>query len=72
MLDFICMVSAELFGTDRERQIQNENICFQRDSNPRHSTLGESAPYTARPRALMMICGLMSYRILGYLIKTIS
>ena len=38
MLDFIFMGSAKLFGTDRERQIQNENKCFQRDSNPRRVT----------------------------------
>ena len=34
MLDFIYMGSADLFGTGRERKIQNENICFQLDSNP--------------------------------------
>ena len=38
MLDFICMDTAELFGTGRERKIQSENICLQRDSNPRHAT----------------------------------
>ena len=35
MLDFIYMGSADLFG---KRNIQNENICFQRDSNQRHAT----------------------------------
>ena len=35
MLDFICNGSVDLFGTGRERKIQNENICLQRDSNPR-------------------------------------
>ena len=34
MLDFICNGSVDLFGTGRERKIQNENICLQRDSNP--------------------------------------
>ena len=36
MLDFICMYTAELFGMGKEQKIQNENICLQRDSNPRH------------------------------------
>ena len=31
---FICNGSVDLFGTGRERKIQNENICLQRDSNP--------------------------------------
>ena len=34
MLDFICNGSVDLFGTGRERKIQNENIWLQRDSNP--------------------------------------
>ena len=34
MLDFICIGSAKLFDTGRERKIQNENICIKRDSNP--------------------------------------
>ena len=38
ILDFIYMGSADLFGTGRERKIQNENICFQRDSNPHHAS----------------------------------
>ena len=38
MLDFIYMGSVDLFGTGRERKIQNENICFQRDSNPHHAS----------------------------------
>ena len=38
MLDFIYMGSADLFGTERERKIQNETFFFQRDSNPRHAT----------------------------------
>ena len=38
MLDFINMGSADLFETRRERKIQNENICFKQDSNPRNAT----------------------------------
>ena len=38
MLDFIYIGSVDLFGTGRERKIQNENICFQRDSNPQHAS----------------------------------
>ena len=38
MLDFIYMGSADLFGTGRERKIQNENICFQRDSIQHHTS----------------------------------
>ena len=35
MLEFVCIGSAELFETERERKIQNENICLQWDLNPR-------------------------------------
>ena len=42
MLDFIYMGSADLFGTEKERKIQNENVCFQRDSNPHHASRQES------------------------------
>ena len=53
MLDFICMVSADLFGTGRERKIQNENLYLQQDSNSRrHATRDEAALKTARPRRL--------------------
>ena len=34
MLDFICNGFVDLFGTGRERKVQNENIFLQRDSNP--------------------------------------
>ena len=37
-LDFIYIGSADLFVTGREQKIQNENIFFQRDSNPLHAT----------------------------------
>ena len=38
MLDFIYMGSADLFGMGTEREIQNENTCFQRDSSPHHAS----------------------------------
>ena len=68
MLDFICMGSADLFGTERKRKIKNENICLQRDSNPRHAT-PRQVNQRFRPLghgALMMISSLISYRIMGY------
>ena len=68
MLDFICMGSADLFGTGRERKIPNENVCLQRNSNPRHATPRQESE-RVRPLGhdtLMMISGLMSYRIMGY------
>ena len=58
--DFICMGSAKLFGPERERKSQNENIDVQRDSNPRHAT-PRQVNQRFRPLghgALMMICGL--------------
>ena len=68
MFDFICMGYGELFGTGRDRKIQNENRCLQRDSNPRHATRRHVNQHF-RPlghHALMTICGLMSDRIVGY------
>ena len=68
MLDFICNGSVDLFGTGRERKIQNENICLQRDSNP-HRIGPRQVSQRLRPlghESLMMISGLMSYRIMGY------
>ena len=38
MLDFIYFGSADLFGTGSDRKIQNENMCFERDSNPHHAS----------------------------------
>ena len=61
MLDFICMAFAKLFGAGRELKIQNENICIQWDSNPRHATLGQ-VNLRFRPLGhdtLMINCGLM-------------
>ena len=68
MLDFICNGSVDLFGTGRERKIQNENICLQRDSNPHHASPRQESQ-RLRPlghEGLMVISGLMSYRIIGY------
>ena len=33
-----CIGSDDLFGTGMERKIQNENVCFQWDSNPHHGS----------------------------------
>ena len=38
IIDFIYMGPADLFGTGRERKIQNENMWSQRDSNPHHAS----------------------------------
>ena len=65
MLDFICMDSADLFGTDKERKIQNENIGLQWDSNPLFAS-PRQVNQRLRPLghgALTMNFGLMSYRI---------
>ena len=53
MLDFMHMGSADLFGTGRERKIQNENM-FPAGfgPTPRQSTTGKSARCAARPRWL--------------------
>ena len=53
---------------ERERKIQNENICLQRVSIPFYAT-PQQVNQRFRPlghAALMMTCGLMSYRIVGY------
>ena len=72
MLDFIFSGSADLFGTGRERKIQKENIiCFQRDSNLHFASLRQEIR-CLRPlghEGLMVISGLMSYRIMGYKFK---
>ena len=65
---FICNGSVDLFGTGRERKIQNENICLQRDSNP-HPASPRKESRRLRPlghEGLMVISGLMSNRIMGY------
>ena len=75
MLDFISNGSVDLFGTGRERKIQNENICLQWDSNPHHASPRQESQHL-RPlghEGLMVISGLMSYRILGYnFFKTVT
>ena len=71
MLDFICNGSIELFGTGRERKIQNENICLHRDSNPHHASPRQESQ-RLRPlghEGLMVISCLMSYGIMGYKFK---
>ena len=65
MLDFICNGSVEQFGTDRDRNIPDENICLQRDSNTHHASPGQESQ-NIRPlghEGLMVISGLMSYSI---------
>ena len=48
MLDLICMGSIEMFGTCRERNIQNENMSPAGvEPTPRLSTTGKSALYTS-------------------------
>ena len=68
MLDLICNGSVDLFGMGKERKIQNENICLQRDSNPHQASLRQESQ-RLRPlghEGLMVISGLMSYKIMGY------
>ena len=71
VLDFICNGTVDLFRTRRGRKIQNENICLQRDSNPHHaSQLQESQRlWPLGCGGLMVMSGLMSYRIMGYSLK---
>ena len=35
MLDFICMVFAEMWAAESKRKIQNDNVCLHRESNQR-------------------------------------
>ena len=67
MLDFIYISSTDLFGAYKELKIQNENICFQRDSNPHHP-IPRQVTQRLGPldnRALMMNTDLMSNRVMG-------
>ena len=68
MLNFICNGSVDLFGTGRERKIQNENICLQRDSNLHHASQRQESQRLRllAHEGLMVFSGLMSYRIMGY------
>ena len=70
MLDFIYNGSVDLFGTEMERKIQNENLCLQHHASPRKES------QRLRPlghEGLMVICGSMSYMIMGYkILKTIT
>ena len=66
MLDFICIVFAELQLTGSERKIQNDNMCFLRESNQR-SFAFQWAALTTRPLRQLTTCCLnciSSYRIL--------
>ena len=78
MLGFICNGSVDLLGMEREQKNQNENICLQRDSNPHHASPRQESQRLRKVRplgheGLMMISGLMSYRIKGIKInKTIT
>ena len=68
MLDFICNGSVDLLGTEREGKIQNENICLQWDWKPHHASPRQESQ-RLRPlghEGLMLIGGLMSYRIMEY------
>ena len=58
MLDFIYMGSANLFGTGRERKIQNENICLQQDSNSPHAS-----PWQESHSALDRSATLVRYQV---------
>ena len=77
--EWLCLISfalAPLSCSEREwAKIQNENVWLQLDSNPGHAT-PRQVNQRIRPLdhgALMTICGLMSYRIVGYkLIKYIT
>ena len=55
MLDFIYTGSADLFGMGRERKIQNENICFQRDSNPHNASPRQESQRSALDRSAMLV-----------------
>ena len=44
MLDFICTCFAELWGTGREQNMQNETLCIKRDSNPTLEKLMKGKP----------------------------
>ena len=71
MLDFICNGSVDLFGTGRKRKNQYKNLCLQQDSNPHHASPRHESQ-RVRPlghEGLMVISGLMSYRIMGYKFK---
>ena len=44
MLDFICTCFAELWGTGREQNMQNETLCLKQDSNPTLEKLTKGKP----------------------------
>ena len=55
MLDFICMVFAELLSTRYKRKIQNNNVCLRRVSHQRPRAF-QHFPLIARPLGLLTIC----------------
>ena len=52
MLDFICMVFAEMWTTFRMRNLQNDNFCLCRESNQRPFSF-QRAPLTTRLSGLL-------------------
>ena len=71
MLDFICNAFVDLFGTRRDRKIQNENICLQRDSNAHHASPRQESQRLRLlgHEGLIVNSGLMFYRIMEYNLK---
>ena len=52
MLDFICMVFAELLSTGYKRKIQNDKVCLRRESNQRPLAI-QRVPLTTRLSGLL-------------------
>ena len=74
MLNFICLLHSAVLNREGAKKINMKILCLQRDFNPRHAT-PRQVNQRFRPLgqdALMMISGLMSYKIVGYkLIKSL-
>ena len=56
MLDFMCMVFAELLSMGYKRKIQNDKVCLRRESNQRHLAF-QRVPLTTRLSGLLTTCG---------------
>ena len=54
MLDFICMVFAELLSTGYKRTVQKYNVCLRRESNQRPLAF-QRVPLTTRLSGLLTI-----------------
>ena len=52
MLDFICMVFAELLSLGYKRKIQHDNVCLRRESNQRPLAF-QRVPLTTRLPGLL-------------------